>query len=260
MKVSVVVAVLNSEKTIATCLDSIISQPLDTEIIVIDGGSTDETLAIIESYQHRISYLESGKDSGVADAFNRGINRATGEIVSILNSDDYWEENILPGVVDVFREQSHVDIVHGQCRFIVDDGEVYIKKPHMAAMKRYMSAYHCTMFVRASLYDRIGHYDSDYHLAMDSEWVHRAMEAGAIFYGIPLVLTNMRMGGLSDRLYVRALAEYRRSVTMHGIAGNVYAGFFFYLHVMAKVLSQVPLFRKLKTAYDAKFNKTVGSA
>ena len=138
-----------------------------------------------------------------------------------------------------------------------EDGESFIKKPNLKAMGRYMSVSHCALFVHHSLYERLGCYDTSYALAMDSEWVHRALASGAVFEKVPAVLCNMRMGGVSDRQDFRALMEYRRSVITHGIAGKVYANLFFLFHAGVKVAYRVPFLVNLKAAFDARFNPTV---
>lgn len=257
MRVSVVIPVLNGVATIRDCLESVLSQSVLAEIVIIDGGSRDGTLELLESYRKQIAYFESGLDRGVVDAFNRGVRRSSGDVITILNSDDYWEPGILTKIVECFYRHPEAGVVHGWCRFLPITGNSYIKKPDLSAMKRYMSIYHPTMFVKRTVYERIGLYNEHYSLAMDSEWVHRAMQAAVVFQELPAVVANMRMGGLSDTNFYCALNEYRRSAVMNELAGSAYAGLYFFLHLAVKFGSKMPILGKLKMMYDRRFNKTV---
>jgi glycosyltransferase involved in cell wall biosynthesis len=254
--VSVVVPVLNRAQCIRRCLDSILVQPQAAEIIVIDGGSTDGTLDILEAYRETLSCLETGRDRGISDAFNHGISRAGGDWIAILNSDDWWEPDALQAVTDRAAADPSPRVLHGSCR-LHGKHERHVKHPALEDMSKFMSVYHSTLFVHREVYRHIGGYSEDYGHAMDAEWVHRALAAGVAFEAIPRVLANMAMGGVSDVNYRRALAEYRRSLVAHGIAGRAYAFLFYWLHLMVKLGYRVPGFYQLKRFVDRRFNRTV---
>jgi len=254
---SVIVPVLNGEAHLEQCLNSIIDQAETPELIIIDGGSKDATLDIVHNYNKHISYLESGKDSGIANAFNRGIMHAHGDIISILNSDDYWEEDALEVIGKAAAHHPGKDIFIGNCRIHPENSKPYIKKPNLKAMKRYMSAYHPSTFVKRSAYEMIGPYNESYELAMDSDWIHRAIKMHASIHQVPHTLSNMRLGGISDELSIKALREYRQSVIDNDIAPRFYANFFFWLHRTSKTLDKFELARKLRKLVNKTFNKTV---
>ena len=112
MKFSVIIPVWNAEKTIESCLDSIFSQTsVPDEIIVIDGGSHDATLSIVEKYLRPEDYVYTEPDNGPYDAMNKGVAKAQGEIVAILNADDYW----MPGTCETVREAVVETGTHRRC-------------------------------------------------------------------------------------------------------------------------------------------------
>lgn len=257
MSFSVIVPVLNGNAHLRQCLDSILAQDQPMELIVIDGGSTDGSLDTLKSYRDSIDYLETGKDSGIADAFNRGLAQATGDYIAILNSDDYWEPEALSRVSRAIGQHPQFKAIYGQCRMHHEDGRSFIKKPQLSDMKKYMSLCHCSLFVHREIYARIGVYDTTYSLAMDSEWVHRAIAKEIVFQKIPKVLCNMRFGGISDTRGINALREYRRSVIDNRLAHPLYAHAFFLLHCAMKLGYRIPPVARLKAHYDSKYNRTV---
>ena len=115
MKFSVITVCLNSETTIEKTIKSVIDQNYrDMEYIIIDGGSSDKTLKILNKYKSNISKIISEKDQGIYDAINKGISLSNGEIISILHSDDYfYDNNVLNDVVKLFKKKSEIDCVIG---------------------------------------------------------------------------------------------------------------------------------------------------
>lgn len=246
--ISVIIPVLNNKQQLIGCLNHLLSDkryPL--EIIIIDGGSCDGTLSVIENYASDISYWESGKDSGISDAFNRGISRATGNIIAILNSDDYWESDTVKSITDAYRLYPDCDIFYGNLRFLNDElHESYIKKPDLKKMKYRMNVFHPAMFVKREAYTKVGLYRLDYKHAMDSEWCHRALKVGLHFHYIPQVLTTMRLGGVSDREFKQSLLEYRKSVVQNELARPLEATIYYYFFLLMKSLMRISWLRWLK--------------
>lgn len=243
--VSVIIPVLNNRVQLGFCLDSLPNEQLD--IIVIDGGSSDGTLSVIQKYSDIISFWESGQDSGIADAFNRGIRKAKGEIITILNSDDYWHKDTLRTIVHAYSQSPDVDIFYGDLQFVNEEfGESYIKKPNLKKMKFRMNVFHPSMFVKRDAYLKVGHYRLDYMYAMDAEWCHRALQMGLRFHYVPNVLATMRLGGLSDRQFKRSLQEYKQSVTLHGLATPVEAMIYYYYFLLMKSLMKFSWLRTIK--------------
>jgi glycosyltransferase involved in cell wall biosynthesis len=214
----VIVAVKDNPTGLALTLQSLAAQGhVDLEVLVIDGGSQRATLEVLDRFPQLIDYRESGLDSGIADAFNRGISRAHGCYVAILNSGDRWTAETLSRVRSAVRELGEPDILYGHVRFVDAAGRSYVIRSDLSRHHQRAYLFHPCLFVRRDCYSRIGVYDTSYRLAMDSEWTHRAIARGAHFAPLNAVLADMELGGISDTAYVEALDEFRRSVVSHGL-------------------------------------------
>jgi glycosyltransferase involved in cell wall biosynthesis len=251
-KISFVMPVLNNRRGFSCAIESILEQgDLGVELIVIDGGSTDGTLEVINSYSDKITYWESGLDSGIADAFNRGIKHATGDIIGILNSDDVLEFDALKSLIEIMEQQPEPDIYYGSIRYYDPKREYkYIRKPALGQMYRRMSIFHPALFIRRSCYERIGLYDSNYTHAMDSELCHRALAAEMVFCEVPAVLATMALGGVSDVEYRKSLQQYRNSVIKHGLANPVAAYSYYFFYLLVKTFMRLPMMRPIKRLRD----------
>ena len=197
---------LNSVITIRDTIESIISQDYNyIEYIIIDAGSNDGTLDIINEYKHYISYLSSEDDKGIYDGMNKGIAAATGDIIGILNSDDFYPNSfIISNVVSTFKKEG-CDAAYGDL--------VYVKFFDIDKIVRYWqsgnyNAYkirngwmlpHPTFFVKKYLYDKYGHYDTDLKSAADYKMILKLLYKYNIKVSyIPMILVNMRIGGASN--------------------------------------------------------------
>lgn len=206
MKVSIITVCFNSADTIRDSIRSVLEQShSDIEYIIVDGASTDGTLGVISEYGSQIAEVVSEPDDGIYDAMNKGIRRATGEIVGILNSDDFFAaEDVISRVVDVFRADRDVGIVFGDL--------VYVSSEDLSNIKRYYSSRkfkpwklrygymppHPATFAKKELYDAYGLYRLDYRIAADYEMFVRWLIGNNIEYRrIDRVLVNMRTGGIS---------------------------------------------------------------
>lgn len=255
LKVSVIVPVLNNVQGFKRCLHSIFNQngEENIDIIVIDGGSTDGTLDTVNTYSDKISYWESGKDSGISDAFNRGVYQASGDLVAILNSDDYWEPDTVSNVIKIASEKPQFDIYYGALRFHdIRSSEQYILKSTLNGIQRRMTLFHPSIFIRKQAYEKVGVYNTSFKYAMDSEWIHRAIKNELTFLNIPSVLANMSLGGVSDTNFVKSLAEYRKSLITHRLQSPISAWVYFLFYSMAKTVMQIDYVR---TAYRSLTNK-----
>ena len=246
--VSVICPVLNGVETIEQTLDSVLhSSKKRVELVVIDGGSTDGTLDILHLYKKHINVLEIGLDSGISDAFNRGIRHCSGDFIAILNSDDYWEESTLQYLCEAISNNPQVDVFCGAVRFIDSDYRfTYVKHPKLHQMRYRMSIFHPGMFVRRRVYKEVGNYNVKYLYAMDSEWCHRAMNMRMQFQEIPHVMANMRLGGRSDKNFVKSLLEYRSSTIKNDISNVVFATLSFAFVVVLKTLLRFKYLRLMK--------------
>ncbi len=207
MKVSIITPSFNSEKTIEDTIKSVLDQTYkDIEYIIIDGGSKDNTLKVIEKYKDKISKIISEPDKGLYDAMNKGIRLATGEIVGIINSDDlYASKDVIEIVVKTFEEKN-VDCCWGDL--------VYVDRNDTSKIIRYWksSEYregkfklgwhppHPTFFVRKLIYEKYGVFNLDFPIAGDYELMLRFLEKYKISSCyIPKILVKMRIGGKSNK-------------------------------------------------------------
>jgi glycosyltransferase involved in cell wall biosynthesis len=206
MKVSIITAAYNSAATIRDTLESVKLQDYkNIEHILIDGGSKDETVSIIRSYPHVANWV-SEKDKGLYDAINKGIIMATGDVIGILNSDDFFPDGqVVSKIVSAFNEK-HVDAVYGNVAFVKPGNlgkvvRLYSSKkftPRKFAFG-YMPA-HPSFYVKRSVHEEHGLYKTDYKIAADYELLMRLIYKGAISYTyIEEVFVMMRTGGLSNR-------------------------------------------------------------
>jgi len=250
-RVSVIVPVLNNVSSLAVTLQSVLAQNSSCiELIVIDGGSDDGTLDIIHDFSSRIAYWESGQDSGISDAFNRGIQHATGDLITILNSDDSWMSDTLEQVLAAISQNPDADVYYGQVLYFDPVTlNAYVRTPDLSRMKERMNLFHPAVFVRKSSYDRIGLYSCQYKLAMDAEWLHRAIAGGLKFQAIDSVLANMSLDGRSDRNFISALYEYRKSLLENRLSGAWEANYNFAKYVFLKSMMRVTWLRRLKQQF-----------
>lgn len=211
MKVSIITVCYNSKTYIQTTIESVLSQTYsDIEYIIVDGESTDGTIEIIKKNESR---FESGRlkwisepDHGIYDAMNKGIRLATGEIVGVLNSDDFYNNSLcIKMIADVLKDPN-IDCCFGDMR--------YVKPENINKTVRYYSSSrfhpnlfrfgympgHATFFVRTKYFERIGYYKSDYQISADYELLIRFLYIHKLKYKyIPSVLIIMRNGGISTR-------------------------------------------------------------
>ncbi len=206
MKLSIITIVLNDKQNIEKTILSVINQKIDLEYIIIDGGSIDGTLDIIKKYEDKIDIFLTEKDDGIVDAFNKGINLATGDIVGIVNSGDFLENNALESVVIGF-ERSHADIVYGNVQYWDGDEKEYIYKADHSFLPKFMSVNHPAVFVKKEIYNQYGLFDSTYKVAMDYDLMLRFYSKGAKFKYLDTTLSNMALGGVSDANWQLAYHE-----------------------------------------------------
>ena len=207
IKISVVTAVFNSEKTIAQAIESVLGQNYPAvESVVIDGASRDATLSILQSYRPRLGTLISEPDEGIYDALNKGIRHATGDVVGFLHADDLFQDAGVLGKVAAAFEDPDIDAVYGDLVYVRHDniGQVirYWKSGvyDQAALSRGWMPPHPTFYVRRGVYERLGGFDTRYQIAADYDSVLRLLAVGKIRAAyIPEVLVRMRAGGISNR-------------------------------------------------------------
>lgn len=200
--VSIITPCLNSEKYIEQTILSVINQTyLPIEYIIIDGGSTDGTLDIIKKYQDKISQIISEKDEGIYDAMNKGIKRTNGEIIGIVNSDDWYKKNAIEKIVQEYLSHNKLGVIHGNMNIWKNNKIIGIKKPNLNINAKTNFAWHPTCFVPKKIYDNYGLFDTKYKIASDIDFLLRLKNNRINFYYIPEVITNYRLGGASDNIW-----------------------------------------------------------
>lgn len=204
LSVSIITATFNSASTIRNCLDSVNSQRIEAEHIIIDGGSTDGTLEIVKSYQH-IAKIVSEPDNGIYDAMNKGISHATGDVIGILNSDDFYaNQNVLANIAERFANVS-IDSCYGDLVYVDPNDTTKITRNWKSGNCQDRSFYwgwmppHPTFFVRRPVYEKHGMFNLDMGSAADYELMLRFLVRHKITTAyIPEVLVKMRAGGVSN--------------------------------------------------------------
>ena len=210
MKVSIITVTYNSAQTLAMTIDSVLRQTYqDIEYIVKDGGSTDKTIDVIKEYEPmfhgRMKWL-SAKDKGIYDGMNKGIEMATGNIVGILNSDDFFTDNhVIEKIADAFNEKK-VDAIYGDVHFVKGSN---LKKSIRYYSSRLFCPFwlrfgfmpaHPSFYVRRDVFSKVGLYKTDYKIGADFEMMVRMFYRHRITYHyLPYDFVTMRTGGVSTR-------------------------------------------------------------
>lgn len=230
MKISIITITYNSSETIHNTLTSVASQEYpNIEHIIVDGASKDNTLEKVSKFPH-VAKVISEPDKGIYDAMNKGIKAATGDVIGILNSDDFFSTNqIIQKVVDGFEQG--VDCIIGDVAFVNPDDLNKIVRYYSAAkwhpakfQKGYMPP-HPSFYLRKEFYEKLGLYQIDYKIAADYELLVRMLHKHKLRYKyLPLQIVTMRTGGVStqniksryilNKEIVRACAENDISTNM----------------------------------------------
>ena len=211
--VSVLTPCYNSEKTIEKTLQSIVGQTYkNIEYIIIDGGSTDKTLEIIEKYKSRLPRqfkLVSEKDNGIYDAMNKGIGLATGDLIGIVNSDDWYENDTIEQIVSRYQGNKY-EVIYGMQRNFINGKEKAVFIYHHDFLPEQMIT-HPTCFVTKATYTDFGMFDLQYRSAADYDFMLRLWESKkVVFTPILRVLSNFQLGGMSgSQTGVRENAKIR---------------------------------------------------
>jgi glycosyltransferase involved in cell wall biosynthesis len=241
--VSIITVTFNSARTLERTMDSIRTQtyPL-IEYIVIDGGSTDGTLEIISSRDSEISQYISEPDTGISDAFNKGIAIARGQFVAIVNSDDWLEADHIYEAVAALRGHA-VDFVFGDIQLHKEDatpaGRLVGDPSYRRTIRHIMpSVNHPSMVCHWETYRKFGLYRLEYRNAMDYDWFLRVTLRGGLGLYVSKLASHMSLAGVSDREFNRSLDEVRRISISHGYPA-ILATVRFYMRVFKGMVRRV---------------------
>lgn len=230
MTISIITAVYNRAATIGQALDSVARQThRDIEHLIIDGASTDATLAAIARHQTPITRLISEPDNGIYDALNKGLHHARGDIIGLVHSDDFLaHDHVLARIAHAFADPA-IDAVYGDLDYVAaDDPDRIIRRWRAgpfspAALRRGWMPPHPALFIRRRLVDAHGAYDTSYRIAADYEAILRWFGHAPIRAAyLPQVLVKMRVGGESNRSLERIWRKSRedyRALRHHRVGG-----------------------------------------
>jgi glycosyltransferase len=196
-KVTIITVVYNAVNTIEGTIQSVINQTYkNLEYIIVDGGSTDGTLQIIEKYRGRIDRFISEPDKGIGDGFNKGISMANGEWIGMINADDWYAEDAVENMMLNISKDDFVCC--GNIRLIGGNGTERDKKSKVGWLNFGMYIMHPSCFVRRSVYLNVGNYDIGLRIAMDFDMFLRIKRFGYSIKYIDKVIAYMRTDGVSN--------------------------------------------------------------
>ena len=234
MKLSIITATYNSERTLRDTMESILSQTFqDFEYIIVDGASKDATLDIIREYeprfQGRMRYV-SEPDKGIYDAMNKGFAMATGDVIGILNSDDFFtSDDVLQAVVDGFAGE-YVDAVYADIHYVnTDDLTKCVRYYSSSVFRPWMMRFgmipaHPSFYCRKAVYDQYGSFDTTYRIAADFEILLRLIFIHRIRTRyVKKDFVTMRLGGASTTGYGSwslIMKEHLQIMKQHGVVTN----------------------------------------
>lgn len=248
--ISIITATFNSAKTLKDTIQSVLRQTnKDFEYLIIDGGSTDETIDIVKSYESEFSgrlKWVSEKDQGIYDAMNKGIKMASGDVVGILNSDDYFTSDDILQTVDNAFKSHEIDAIYGDIHFIRDGNPQKCVRYYSSRMFRpfwlrfgFMPA-HPSFYCKREVFEKTGLYSLDYKIGADYEMMVRLFKKYRIMSQyINKDFVTMRTGGASNnnvRSRITLINEDVKACKENGVYTNS-------LFVMLKFMYKIFEFR-----------------
>ena len=234
-KVSIIFPVKNAQETVEKSLSSLVNQSYSNiEIIVVDGLSNDKTCQLINLFKKHITFFVSEADNGIGDAMNKGLRVVNGELVGILNADDYY----LPNAVELMVENylSSPDFIyHADCNIFFDDSKFYNSKSSTRVdLRKGMLIQHIATFVPKKFYDKIGSFDPKLKISADWDFLLRCQLNGIKFKKIDETIANYSIGGtstknintlLNERHYIRKKNNLYKYIDFD----NLYMNFKFFI-------------------------------
>ncbi|MDF1549850.1 MAG: glycosyltransferase family 2 protein [Bacteroidales bacterium] len=209
--VSIITTVKNGEKHLEQCIQSVINQDYkNIEYIMIDGGSTDNTIDIIKKYEKNISYWISEKDIGIYDGMNKGIKNATGYYICVLNADDYYTDNHQISIVMKRLINNNVEFVYSDAKILKINGEIKEKGSSPLSTDILLRNYifHPTLICKKTVFTKIGLYNTNYMIAADYDFVLRLYLGNFKWEKVATFSVCIREGGMSY-YNPKALEEYK---------------------------------------------------
>lgn len=208
MLVSLITVCYNSEQTIRKTIESVLAQTYDNiEYIIVDGKSSDKTLDVVKEYEERIEKrgyklkVVSEKDNGIYDAMNKGIALSSGELVGIINSDDWYEPNAVETAVSTYKDEAF-DMFYADINLVKENGKVMVKRSKLDRFPTSRHWNHPTTFVKKSVYDELGAFRCE-GIHDDYDFVLRVRRAKKKVVIKNVVLANFKTGGVSNKKSIK---------------------------------------------------------
>lgn len=235
MKFTIITVSYNAAKSIRDTLENVLAQQeILLEYILIDGSSNDGTLDILSEYKESITHLISEPDNGIYDAMNKGLALATGDIIGILNSDDFYCRNdVLERVQQYLIKNPTIDGVYSDLNYVDQDNPNKVIRHWKAGPYHPKNFYkgwmppHPTVFLRREVYESVGNFNLQLKSAADYEFLLRAcLKFGKKLHYLPGVVVHMRAGGMSNaslKNRLKANAEDRLAWKINGLKGGTNA-------------------------------------
>jgi len=226
--ITTVIAVLNKAETLERCIKSVLEQLYTRiEIIIIDGGSKDGTIDILNAYTKKIAYWESEKDDGIYNAWNKALNHSHGEWICFLGADDYlWNAHVFADLVPylINAANSEIKVVYGQVARVDNRGKIIklMGKPWEKIhwlMTHGMPLPHTGLMHHRSLFEVHGIFDETFQIAGDYELLLRELKKGTALFADGLITTGWRSGGISESRFLFAHKEIAQARRRHGFRG-----------------------------------------
>lgn len=222
--VSIITSSYNSEKTIMDTVDSILNQTITpTEYILVDGGSSDKTVEMVaarekEFIEKNIALqIVSEKDDGIADAWNKGLDMAKGDVIGLLNSDDYYDSKAIEKVLKTIN-LNKMELTYGICNRINDEGKIVATLDKAFNPQRVYLNFgfsHTTCFVTRVTYNAVGIFDKNFQIGLDVDFLLRCLKKGVKFKRAGNI-TYMRTGGVSLKFKKEAIDEHKKALIKNG--------------------------------------------
>jgi glycosyltransferase involved in cell wall biosynthesis len=220
--VSVVTVVFNGESYLEQTIQSVLNQTYENiEYIIVDGGSTDGTLDIVKKYDDQIDYWISEPDKGIYDAMNKGLSLVNGELIGIINADDWYQPDTIATVIEYTNKEPAAGVYYGMLRIWKDEELYFIQGNTVRQLEKTMIA-HPTCFVKKNCYLNYGMFDTLYPIAGDYELMFRFLKNDVQFVFIEKILTNFRTGGVCNTVYKKREFEKLKLLRSYRRIGPVY--------------------------------------